>query len=192
MATNFKKIKAIEQANKKKILALNPTLSETSGIYIFTRQENGFRYAYVGQAKHLLSRVGQHLSGYQHIDLSIKRHGLWNALDNPCGWRVVIRECPENELDEKEQYYIQYCANQGFQLYNHTTGSQGKGKRGLGDQKTPRGYHDGLRQGYLNARKEVAHLFEKHLNYSQKSDKPNKHQEKALEKFKEFLEWDGE
>ena len=98
----------------------------------------------------------------------------------------------QDELDEKEQYYIQLCANQGFQLRNHTTGSQGVGKRGLDNQKAPRGYHDGLRQGYLNARKEIAHLFKLHLNYSKKSDKPNKNQEKALEKFREFLNWNNE
>ena len=35
-------------------------------------------------------------------------------------------------------------------------------------------------------------LCEKHLNYSQKSDRPNKNQEKAEEKFREFLEVDGD
>ena len=49
---------------------------EDSGIYVFTRQENGFKYAYVGQAKHILTRLAQHLNGYQHIDLSIKNTAL--------------------------------------------------------------------------------------------------------------------
>jgi hypothetical protein len=77
-------------------------------------------------------------------------------------------------------------------LRNKTTGSQGEGKRGLDNQKAPKGYHDGLAQGYLNARKYVANLFDKHLEYSQKSKKPNKNQEKAMAKFKEFLDWNGE
>lgn len=34
--------------------------------------ENGFRYAYIGQAVHILTRLAQHLVGYQHIDLSLK------------------------------------------------------------------------------------------------------------------------
>ena len=31
--------------------------------------------------------------------------------------------------------------------------------------------------------------FPPHLVYDKKSDKPNKNQEKALDKFKEFLDW---
>lgn len=191
MGVNYRQVKAIEQKNKQRMLKLHPALPETSGIYIFYRRENGFKYAYVGQAKHLLTRLAQHLKGYQHIDLSIKRHGLW-SVDNPCGWNVRIMQCIEEELNQMEQYYIQWCANEGYQMLNKTSGSQGVGKRGLDNQKAPRGYHDGLRQGYLNARKEIAHLFELHLNYSKKSDKPNKNQEKALVKFKEFLEWRDE
>lgn len=191
MGVNYRQVKAIEQKNKQRMLQLHPALPETSGIYIFYRRENGFKYAYVGQAKHLLTRLAQHLKGYQHIDLSIKRHGLW-SVDNPCGWNVRIMQCIEDELNQVEQYYIQWCANEGYQLLNKTTGSQGEGKRALGDYKSPKGYREGLRQGYLNAQKEIAHLFEKHLNYSKKSDKPNKRQEKALEKFRMFLDWRDE
>lgn len=179
------------EEDKQNILKVNPKVPETSGIYIFTREENGFKFAYVGQAKHLLTRLAQHLSGYQHIDLSIKKHGLYSQ-DNPCGWRIWFELCGIEHLDSKEQEWIYTCAHKGFQLRNKTTGAQGVGKRGLDDQKAPKGYHDGLAQGYKNARKEVANLFAKHLNYSKKSDKPNKNQEKALEKFKDFLDWNGE
>lgn len=73
---NYRQIKAIEQKNKKRILAVNPETDEGSGIYFLTRtDENGIRYAYIGQAKHLLTRLSQHLSGYQHIDLSLKNMG---------------------------------------------------------------------------------------------------------------------
>lgn len=188
---NYRQIKAIEQANKKRILTLHPNTPDTSGIYIFTRNGNGFKYAYVGQAKHMLTRLAQHLSGYQHIDLSLKKWGLFSA-SNECGWDFVVLPFPECELDRREQAYIKLMADRGYQLRNKTSGSQGKGKQGLDDQKSPKNYHDGLAQGYKNAQKYVANLFDKHLNYSKKSDKPNKNQEKALEKFKEFLEWDGE
>ena len=104
----FRQAKAIEAKNKKKWLALNPRLDESSGIYILTRQdENGFRYAYVGQAKHILSRLSQHLSGYQHIDLSLKSHGLYSE-DNPYGWGVCIQHCPVDRLNEEEQRWIKY------------------------------------------------------------------------------------
>ena len=188
MAVNYRQIKAIEQKNKQRILGHCPDVPETSGIYVLTREENGFKYAYIGQAKHLLTRLAQHLSGYQHIDLSLKKHGLWSE-SNPCGWRISWEVYAETELDIAEQQYIISYANRGYQLRNKTSGSQGKGKRGLDDQKHPKGYYDGLKQGYLNARKEIAHLFDKHLNYSKKSDRPNKLQEKALDKFKKFLEW---
>lgn len=188
---NYRQIKAIEKKNKECILKLHPNVPETSGIYIFMRQENGFKFAYVGQAKHLLSRLAQHLSGYQHIDLSIKKHGLFGE-DNECGWDFVAMSFPENELDKREQEYIKLMADRGYQLRNKTSGSQGKGKYGLDDQKPTKNYYDGLAQGYKNAQKFVANLFKKHLNYSKKSDKPNKNQDKALDKFKEFLEWDGE
>lgn len=190
MGVNYRQIKAIEQKNKERILKMCPNTPESSGIYILTREENGFKYAYIGQAKHLLTRLAQHLTGYQHIDLSIKKHGL-KSKEKPYGWDIEWVSCSECYLDDYEKEFIRVFANKGYQLRNKTSGSQGKGKQGLDDQKSPKGYYDGLRQGYKNARKEISHLFEKHLNYSKKSDKPNKIQEKALVKFKEFLDWDN-
>ena len=185
----MKQVKAIEAANKKRILAVCPDVPECSGIYFLLREEGGFRYAYIGQAKHLLTRLAQHLSGYQRIDLSIKKHKLYSA-DNPTGWRVHFLTYPEGQLDEREQHYIKLYASKGYQLRNETTGGQGVGKSALGDQKSPKGYHEGVRQGYRNAQRYVARLFEKHLDYRQKSDRPNKNQEKAAQKFAEFLEVD--
>jgi hypothetical protein len=191
LSMNYRQIKAIEQKNKQRILKLCSTVPETSGIYFLTREENGFKYAYIGQAKHLLTRLAQHLSGYQHIDLSIKKHGLYSA-ENRTGWRLEWLPCSVESLDTYEQHFIKQYADDGYQLRNKTSGSQGEGKRGLDDQKPPKGYYDGKKQGYLDARKFVANLFDKHLQYSQKSDKPNKNQEKAAEKFKAFLDWGNE
>lgn len=185
---DYRQRKAIELKNRQRILALNPQIPDASGIYILYREEDGFKFAYVGQAKHILSRLAQHLSGYQHIDLSLKKHGLY-SLCNPCGYRILHFECPKDQLNVEEQKWIKWCAEKGYQLRNKTTGSQGKGKRGLDNQKAPKGYYDGKKQGYLDAQKFVANLFDKHLQYSQKSDKPNKNQEKAMAKFKEFLNW---
>lgn len=189
MAVNYRQIKAIEKKNKERILKLQPTVPETSGIYIFLRKDSDFRYAYVGQAKHLLTRLSQHLSGYQHIDLSIKKHGLYSE-ENPEGWRIIWRSYPEDKLDEMEQYWIKEYADAGFQLRNKTSGSQGQGKRGIAENRPSKGYYDGLAQGYKNAQKYVANLFDKHLVYGKKSDKPNKNQEKAMAKFEEFLKFE--
>ena len=187
---NYRQIKAIEQKNKQRILEVDPTITEASGIYVLHREEDGIKYAYVGQANHVLTRLAQHLSGYQHIDLSIKNHGL--ASKKIHGYRIYVDYCMEHDLNSREQKWIRELANKGYQLRNHTTGSQGEGKRGMDNQKSPKGYYDGKKQGYLDARKYVANLFDKHLQYSVKSDKPNKNQEKALAKLEEFLNWSEE
>lgn len=185
MGLNYRQIKAIEKANKERVLEVCRDVPETSGIYFLTREENGFKYAYVGQAKHLLTRLAQHLKGYQHIDLSIKKHGLWSE-DNKTGWRIVIMECPESLLDEQEQRYIRAFAEKGYQLRNKTSGSQGKGKKAIADTQT-KGYLEGLHNGYKKAQKEIAHLFDLHLVCGTKKQPPTKLQEKALQKFNDFI-----
>ena len=188
MAYNWKQVKAIESVNKKKFLELNNELNNDSGIYMLTRiDENGFKYAYIGQAKHILTRLAQHMVGYQHIDLSLKNHGLYSD-KNEYGWNVIHYNFSEEELDDKEQYYIKEYADNGFQLRNKTSGSQGKGKAKINEFKPSKGYQDGLKQGYKNASKEIANLFDKHLDYLKKSDKPNKNQDRAIEKLEQFLE----
>ena len=184
---DIRKAKAIEQKNKKRFLDINPELNDNSGIYFLTRiDENDIKYAYIGQAKHVLSRLAQHLVGYQHIDLSLKSHGLY-SIDNPYGWKVGFLNYFESELDEKEQFYIKQYALKGYQLRNKTAGGQGQGKSQIDEYRPSKGYRDGIKQGYRNASREVSNLFEKHLNYSKKSDRPNKNQDKAAEKFEAFL-----
>lgn len=182
---DYRQIKAIEKSNKQRLLKVNPYLTEESGIYILTREENGFKYAYIGQAKHILTRLAQHLSGYQHIDLSLKKHGLYSK-DNPTGWRVQFEEYDAEKLDEREQQYIKEYAFNGYQLRNKTAGGQGEGKFEIAETKPKKNYHDGLQQGYEKARKEVAKLFEKNLTYSI-NGKENKNKQKAYEKFRAFI-----
>ena len=180
----FRQVKAIEAKNKQKWLALNPELDDKSGIYILTRQdENGFRYAYVGQAKRILTRLSQHLSGYQHIDLSLKSHGLYSE-DNPYGWGVHIQHRPVDRLNEEEQRWIKYCADRGYQLRNKTSGSQGEGKAKIDDYRPAKGYYDGIKQGKKTLAKELSHIAEKHLEIRLKPEKQgNKVSEKQYEKF---------
>lgn len=186
MNQNFRKAKAIETKNKKRILAINPHVDEGSGIYFLTRTEDGIRYAYIGQAKHLLTRLAQHLSGYQHIDLSIKNHGLYST-ENITGWKVGFLHYPEEQLDDMEQKYIRQYAQAGYQLRNKTAGGHGEGKKQIDEYRHGKGYHDGLKQGYINASREIAHLFDLHLTVATKKDPPTVHQKNALEKFEAFL-----
>lgn len=186
MPMYMRQIKVIEKANKEKILSVCPNVPERSGIYFLLREENGFRYAYIGQAKHLLTRLAQHLRGYQHIDLSIKKHGLFSD-NNPAGYKVHFLEFPENKLNEMEQKYILKYANAGYQLRNKTSGSQGEGKQGISANKSSKGYYDGLEQGKKKSREFIADLFNKHLVVSTKKQPPTKLQEKALQKFNDFI-----
>ena len=180
----FRQAKAIEAKNKQKWLALNPKLNDESGIYILTRHDgNAFRYTYVGQAKRILTRLSQHLSGYQHIDLSLKSHGLYSE-DNPYGWGVCIQHCPVDILNEEEQRWIKYCADRGYQLRNKTSGSQGEGKAKIDDYRPAKGYYDGIKQGKKSLAKELSHIAEKHLEIRLKPEKQgNKVSEKQYEKF---------
>ena len=187
---NYKQIYAIKKANEERILKVCPNCPNTSGIYFLLREEDGFKYAYIGQAVRLRERLGSHLSGYQHIDLSLKKHGLWSE-ENPHGYRVHFLEYPEEKLNEMEQFYIKKYANAGYQLRNVESGGS-EGKTDIGERKPSRGYYGGLAQGYKNAQKEVAHLFDLHLDYTTKKQPPTKLQEKALQKFKDFLEGEND
>lgn len=185
---NFRQIKAIEKKNKQRLLEVNPKLDDESGIYFLTREdENGFRYAYVGQAVHILTRLSQHLVGYQHIDLSLKKHGLYSE-DNPYGWKVNFRHYTTNLLDKMEQLWIKQYADKGYQLRNKTSGSQGDGKSQIADYRPQKGYRDGLKQGRINLARELSSIAEKHLKIEIRDDKKNnKISQKQFEKFKELL-----
>lgn len=185
---DIRKQKAIEQKNRKRLLEVNESLDDGSGIYFLTRtDENGIKYAYIGQAKHILARLAQHLVGYQHIDLSLKSHGLY-SVDNIYGWKIGFLHFPLEKLDEKEQYYIKQYAVNGYQLRNKTGGGQGKGKEKIDEYKPSKGYHDGLKQGRLNLARELSHIAEKHLDISLKSEKQgNKVSQKQYEKFMDLL-----
>jgi hypothetical protein len=190
MNNNFIKAKEIESQNKKRLLEVNPDLDEKSGIYFLLRKdENGFRYAYIGQAKHILTRLAQHLSGYdQHIDKSLKSHGLFSA-DNNWGWQVYALHFPLEELNEKEQYYIKKYADAGWQLRNKTAGGQGEGKAQINEYRPSKGYRDGIQQGKKMLARELKHIRDKHLVVSLKPEKSaNKVSQNALEKFNQLLD----
>ncbi len=181
---DFRQLKAIESVHKKKLLQLFPSLTDESGIYILYRFEDGFKYAYVGQAKKILTRLVSHMRGYQHIDLSIKKHG-WYSEVNKTGWLVSSFKCPENELDEREQFYIRECARAGYQLRNKTAGGQGEGKTQIDDFKPAKGYYDGLEQGRKKLLRELNNLFEHYLCVEMKKD--NLISQRMLKKFNDLL-----
>lgn len=179
---NYKRVFAIQEANKKRWLKVNDSIINTSGIYILTRvDENGIKYAYVGQAKHILDRLAQHLSNYQHIDLSLKKHGLFNKDKNVYGWNVSC--IYTNDLDDVERQYIRLYADKGYQLRNKTLGGQNKGKNSI-DDKEVKGYRKGVENGYKKAFNEIKLYFNKYLDIVIKG-KSNKIK---VRKYNELLE----
>ncbi len=184
MNENYRKALAIEKQNKEKLSRLYPFLTEVSGIYMLTRiDEIGIKYAYVGQAKKILTRMAQHLAGYQHIDLSLKKHGFYSK-ENQYGWTVSVHHCEEHLLDTMEKTYIKAYANQGYQLRNKTAGGQGEGKVQIDEYRPNKTYRDGIYYGKKALAKELKNIIDKHLTIELKDDKKgNKTSEKALGKF---------
>lgn len=176
--------KAIERKNKERWLKINPYLTDESGIYILTRvDENKIKYAYIGQAKRILTRLAQHLANYDWIDLSIKKHGLLD-IDHPHGWFVQQTKFPIAELDAAEQQCIKMYADMGYQLRNKTVGGQGKGKVGLDNNKPSKGYYDGKKQG----RSDVIKALNKTLKYLEiKPKDDSKLSQRMLAKFWETI-----
>lgn len=192
MKSNYKniaKVKAIERKNEKRLLAVNPKLDNGSGIYFLTRvdSETGIKFSYVGQAVHIKQRMLSHMTGYQHIDLSIRKHGFFSE-DNPDGWNINFMHFPISELDEKERYYITLYAKNGYQSRNKDTGG-GVGKQELGERKPSKGYRDGILQGKRTLARELSQIISKHLTVRLKEEKQNnKTSQKQLEKFNQLLD----
>ena len=190
---NIAKAKAIEKQNRERLLKVNPKLDDESGIYFLTRtDEDNISYFYIGQAVHILTRLAQHLVGYQHIDLSIKKRGLYSA-DNLYGWKVNFMHYPKSELDKWEQYWILEYTKRGYQCrYNKTGGGQREGKEKINEFRPPKGYRDGIKQGKINLARELSSIAEKHLKIEIREDKKNnKVSQKQFEKFKELMNEDS-
>lgn len=186
---NIAQIKAIEKKNRERLLKVNPNLNDRSGIYFLTRtDENDISYFYIGQAVNIIQRMCGHLTGYQHIDLSVKKRGFFSE-ENPYGWKLNFINYPKSELDKMEQYWILEYTKRGYQCrYNKTAGGQGEGKEKINEFKPSRGYRDGLKQGEKNLVRELSSIAEKHLKIEIREDKKNnKISQRQYEKFMDLL-----
>ena len=186
---NIAQIKAIEKKNRERLLKVNPKLNDRSGIYFLTRtDENDISYFYIGQAVNIIQRMCGHLTGYQHIDLSVKKRGFFSE-ENPYGWKLNFINYPKSELDKMEQYWILEYTKRGYQCrYNKTAGGQGEGKEKINEFKPSRGYRDGLKQGEKNLARELSSIAEKHLKIEIREDKKNnKISQRQYEKFMDLL-----
>ena len=183
---NIAKAKAIENQNKKRLLKVNPKLDDESGIYILWRTET---HGYIGQSVGILTRLAQHLVGYeQHIDRSMKKHGLFSE-KNKGGYRIDFIHCSKSELDDKEREYIQKAINSGWVLKNKTSGGQDDKKEKIAEFRPSKGYRDGIKQGKKTLARELSSIAEKHLKIELREDKVNnKVSQKQFEKFNQLLD----
>lgn len=186
---NYKKIYAMKTERENRIKKICPNIPYSSGIYVFYRtDEANIRRAYCGQAVNLCERCAAHLAEYDHIALSLKKHGFYSA-DNPYGWKLQFKTCSKNELDEREVATIKQFADAGFQMYNVTAGGQSAGKLVTGQYKPPKTYREGVQIGRKNMARELSHIIDTHLTVSLKQEKQNnKVSQRAFEKFNELLE----
>lgn len=185
---NYKQIFAMKSVREEKIKSVCPGIPYSSGIYVFHRtDEAGIRRAYCGQAVSLCERCASHLAEYDHIALSLKKHGFYSA-ENPYGWKLDYKTCPKSELDDKEINTIKAFADKGFQMYNVTAGGQGLGKVVSGQYKQPKNYTQGIQQGKKMLARELSSIAEKHLIIRLKPEKEhNKVSQKQYEKFMDLL-----
>ena len=184
---NIARIKSIDKSNKKRLLKVNPNLDDENGIYILWRTEI---HGYIGQTKQgILTRLSQHMSGYkQHIDLSLKKHGLYSA-DNKGGYKIDFIHCPISELDNKEKEYIRKAIDSGWIVKNKTGGGQNEGKEKIAEYKPPKTYMQGIQQGKKTLARELSHIIDTHLQVSLKPEKQgNKVSIRAFEKFQNLID----
>lgn len=162
------------------------------GIYAIYREDNqGFRYAYIGQSKHCLTRILEHINGFsQHIDCSIKKWGLYDNGEKEGYHIAIVERCYPEQLDEKETQNCLKYAYAGYQLLNKTGGKQGQGRKDLdtGDRKKPKGYRDGIQQGYKNCVRDINQLLARGLSI-EVDGKITKHKENAKKKLKIMLNY---
>ena len=182
---NYKQLYAIKRDLEKKVQAHNSEITHDSGIYAFERTVN---YVYVGQSKDLLNRTVSHLQGYeQHIDLSLKKHGLYSEV-NPDGWRIkILDKCDFDDLDGAERWWIEYYnSNPLYNVLNITDGGQGKGKSDIGQRKAVKGDQDGKKAGRDIILKEINERLTKG-DIRLVIESPNKRKEQHLAKLIEIL-----
>jgi len=191
---NWKQIYAKQKASEERIRKLVGHFEEDrTGIYMFKRiNEYGVVSFYIGKAEKqsLLKRMAQHLTSYQHIDLSIRKYGLYDSVKNPYGYKAMILTYCEPELcNELERKMIQQCLEKGWVTKNVESGGTAN-KTDIEIRRASKGYREGVEYGYKKAIREIKVYFSKYLDYGIKG-KPNKLKERKYNEFKEWLNEKG-
>lgn len=187
---NYAQVRAVQSKYREEIKKICPRIDDGPGIYFLTRtDEDGINYYYIGQAVKLLTRMISHMTGWQHIDMSLRKR-KWYSEDNPYGWKLNYKHYSPKDLDEMEQYWILQYMKKGYQArYNKTAGGQGDGKKKINEFRPSRGYYDGIRQGKITLARQLTDIIQKHLTIKIKAEKENnKISQNAEKKFYELLD----
>lgn len=161
----YKQIIARQKGAEARIVKHYGDPSQSSGVYVFHRynHERQCDCYYIGQAKNLRRRIAQHLLEYDHIAVSLKKYGLFDSEKNPEGWTCEWKYSTVELLDEMEQAVISLrLTDENAELYNITSGGQGKGKVDINPRAERKGYHTGKLEGKQRAYTEIATLIEKY------------------------------
>lgn len=162
---NYRQIMARQKSAEARIIKHYGDPTTDSGVYTFHRynRERQCNCYYIGQAKNLRRRIAQHLLEYDHIAVSLKKYGLFDSEKNPEGWACDWEFCLIEELDKVEQVLIAHCiTKENDELYNITSGGQGKGKVDINPRAERKGYHTGKKEGKQRAYAEIATLIKKY------------------------------
>lgn len=185
--SEYKERLAKERKNIYQIMRLCPEMQDRSGIYMFYRMdENGKVIArYIGKSEtSILKRCASHLQGTrQHIDLSIRNHGLYSE-DNPTGWDVTVLEyCEPSLCNERERKHIAYCQKLFVGLHN-VEGGGSSGKTDINERKPLKGYRKGVNYGRYKLSKELQTTL-RYLNIAPKDE--NKRTIRMYNKFLDLI-----
>lgn len=166
-------------------------LTEEPGIYLWTREENGITYFYVGQAKNLKNRRFNYYCiecglSYptRHFEASLKKHKDWEF--------EVLDTCAIEELDEREKYWIDHYNA----LPNHITRNDLIANQDIVRSNAKR-IHNVYTKYENNIKKMLKHLginlgLGRHLikiyPLVNKNGEWNKQSKKAFEEFKTWLQ----
>lgn len=188
---NYKQIFAKKSETERRLREICPeAATHRSGIYFYTREDMDGKHAYIGKAVDITERTISHLNGYQQrIDISLKSRKFYSEL-NPSGWKLNVLYYPKNELDKREQYWIDRYRNEGIDLYNVESGGT-DGKTIIGERKPPKTYREGVEYGKKSLAKELRHIIETH-GFTIEPSKHNKVTEKAFNKFWELLNYENQ
>lgn len=178
---SYRKFYAEKKKIEGKIAYHYPEIKRATGIYMFYRIT-----AYIGKSSEMdgiLGRCASHcVSKQQHIDKSLAKRKL--TCDGG-QWHIKpLIYCSKSEVDSYEKQFIEKYGKT-CELLNIESGGT-DGKTLIAEKKEPKKYRDGLKQGRINTQKEIARLFEKHLDFTIKG-KETKIKLKAKAKFEDFL-----